>query len=224
MVLTSDTDYADRLVALQEARWKRLVNVQAPWHWDLRRQGLGRTLDIGCGIGRMLRALPPGSVGVDHNELCVQVARERGLEAYTVDEFFSRDSGMFDGFLVAHVIEHLDPGEGLAVMRSYLDHLRPGGKVLFVCPQERGYASDPTHVRWTTGEDLVQLASDLGLDATDWTSFPFPRRMGKVFIYNEFRVLATKSEGRGVVGPARRIPQQRTAPASHPSLALDRSE
>lgn len=210
-VRTSDTEYADRLVALQEARWKRVVNVQAPWHWDLRRHDLGRTLDIGCGIGRMLKALPQGSVGVDHNELCVEVARQRGLEAYTVDEFFARDLGMFDGFLVAHVIEHLSPAEGLRVMRSYLDHLRPGGKVLFVCPQERGFASDPTHVRWTTGEDLMDLASVLGLKAGEWTSFPFPRGLGSSFIYNEFRVVATKLANAETLAEPRQvsIPRQR---------------
>lgn len=190
---TDDEEYARRLVALQEARWKQIINVQAPWHWNLRYQKLGRTLDIGCGIGRMLKALPAGSVGVDHNEMCIEVARQRGLEAYTVEEFFAQDQGLFDGFLVAHVIEHLSPEDGLAVMKSYMDYLKPGGKVFFVCPQERGYASDPTHIRWTTGDDLLALASDLGLDASEWKSFPFPRSLGKAFIYNEFRVLARKT-------------------------------
>ena len=63
--------------------WKRLLNVQAPYQWNLRRQHLGRTLDIGCGIGRNLPSLPPGSLGVDHNATSIATARARGLHAMT---------------------------------------------------------------------------------------------------------------------------------------------
>ena len=38
-----------------------------------------------------------------------------------------------------------------------LPYLRIGGAVFFECPQERGYASDVTHVRSTTGDDLAEL-------------------------------------------------------------------
>jgi len=74
---TDSRDYADRLVALEHVWWKRLLNVQAPYQWNLRRRKLGRTLEIGCGVGRNLATLPPGSVGVDHNETSVEVARAR---------------------------------------------------------------------------------------------------------------------------------------------------
>ena len=77
-------------------------------------------------------------------------------------------------------------------MNEYLPYLRRGGKVLFICPQERGYASDPTHVAWTTGDDLQSLARTVGLEPVSNKSFPFPRAVGKVFLYNEFNVLATK--------------------------------
>ena len=170
--------------------------MQAPYRWNLRRQGLGRTLDIGCGIGRNLPALDSGSVGVDHNPTSVGLARAAGHAAYTVDEWHTapeNQPGYFDGLLIAHVLEHLDEAEGEALVRDYLPVLRPGGKVLFICPQERGYASDDTHVRWTTGADLEAMARKLGLDPSPWRSFPFPRRLGRLFTYNEFNVLARKS-------------------------------
>ena len=75
---------------------------------------------------------------------------------------------------------------------SYLPYLRPGGKVFFVCPQERGYASDPTHVRFTDGDELKALALDAGLEPDAWFSFPLPRRAGTFFVYNEFCLLARK--------------------------------
>ena len=192
---TSGEDYAQRLRDKQEVWWKKALNVQAPYRWNLRRQGLGRTLDVGCGIGRNLATLDPGSVGVDHNATSVAVAREHGFTALTVEEWETselRRPASFDGILVAHVIEHMDADSGLALMRDYVPYLRPGGKVFFICPQERGYASDATHVRFTTGDDLADLARDVGLEPDPWFSFPFPRWAGRPFIYNEFCLLATK--------------------------------
>jgi len=152
---TSGEAYARRLQSKQQVWWKKALNVQAPYRWNLRRQRLGRTLDVGCGIGRNLETLDPGSVGVDHNEHSVAVAREAGVTALTVTEWEQsplRVPDSFDGILLAHVIEHMTEADGLALLREYLPYLRPGGRVFFVCPQERGYASDATHVRFTTGE------------------------------------------------------------------------
>jgi 2-polyprenyl-3-methyl-5-hydroxy-6-metoxy-1,4-benzoquinol methylase len=192
---TQGEDYANRLYDKETARWKQVLNVQAPYQWNLRRHQLGRTLDVGCGIGRNLETLGAGSLGVDHNQTSVEMARARGLNALTVEEWEASDLRVpesFDGMLVAHVIEHMSAETGEQVVRDYLPYLRPGGTVLFICPQERGFASDPTHVRWTTGEDLMDLATSLGLQPKPWRSYPFPRQAGKVFTYNEFNVVATK--------------------------------
>lgn len=192
--MSTDTpDYAERLRSKQTLWWKRLLHVQAPYHWNLRRQNLGRTLDVGCGIGRNLGVLPPGSVGVDHNTEAVALARSMGYHAYTVQEFLDGDLAVqaaFDGLLVAHVVEHMDRGQALALLGDYLPFVRPGGRVFLVCPQERGYASDPTHVWFARDTDLVGLAETLGLEVERSFSFPFPRRTGKLFIYNEFCVTA----------------------------------
>lgn len=192
---TAAEEYARRLHAKQQIWWKRALNVQAPYQYNLRRQGLGRTLDVGCGIGRNLETLGGGSVGVDHNAASVKLARERGVTALTVEEWETSDLRVpeaFDGILLAHVIEHMDEAAGRAIMEDYLPYLRPGGRVFFVCPQERGYDSDATHVRWTTGADLEALARDVGLVPDPSFSFPFPRWAGKPFIYNEFCLLAHK--------------------------------
>jgi SAM-dependent methyltransferase len=194
---TEDEEYAARLSTLGGARWKQVLNVQAPYRWRLRRQHLGRTLDVGCGLGRNLDVLAPGSVGVDHNPTSIRIARDHGYDAYTVDEFLASEHAAptaFDGMLLSHVIEHLQPADGLALMRTYLPFLRPGGRVLFICPQERGYASDETHVRWTTDDDLVTFARELGLRPRKLRSFPLPRLAGRWFTYNEFAVLAEKPD------------------------------
>lgn len=195
---TASRSYTERLQSRSSVWWKRLLDVQAPYRWNLRRLHLGRTLDVGCGIGRNLLNLGPGSVGVDHNATSIETARARGLEAYSVQEWNQsplRREASFDSLLLAHVIEHMDERSAESLMESYLPYLRPGGNVLFICPQERGYASDATHVRFTTDADLARLAERLGLAVEKRFSFPFPRSAGRVFTYNEFCVLARKPVG-----------------------------
>lgn len=192
--MSTDTpDYAERLRRKQTLWWKRLLHVQAPYHWNLRRQGLGRTLDVGCGIGRNLGVLQPGSVGIDHNPQSVALARAMGHNAYTVEEFTEGELAVrhaFDGLLVAHVLEHMQREQALELFRDYLPFVRPGGRVFLVCPQERGYASDSTHVWFAQDSDLGELVRTLGLELERSFSFPFPRKAGKLFIYNEFCVTA----------------------------------
>ncbi|MEZ0449555.1 class I SAM-dependent methyltransferase [Cellulomonas sp. ICMP 17802] len=193
---TAGPDYADRLVRRSTASWKRLLQVQAPYQAHVRRLDLGRAIDVGCGLGRNLVSLAPGSVGVDHNPHSVAYARELGLDAYTDDEFFAREDlavpEAYDGMLAAHLIEHLDPDAALAILVPYVRLLRPGGRVAFITPQERGFASDATHVRFSDTEVLVDVAHDLGLDVRRSYSFPLPRWAGPAFTYNEFVVLAQK--------------------------------
>lgn len=187
---TAAREYADRLHQLQGKRWKKILNVQLPWKLHLKFLKPGRTLDVGCGAGRNLGYLPSGSVGVDHNPYSVATARANGGEAYTDGEFFADPvmtaPGGFDAILAAHLVEHLTPAEARTVLGHYLPMVRPGGRVVFFTPQERGYASDPTHVAFTGFGELAGLCADLGLEVERRYSFPFPRWTGKLFIYNEF--------------------------------------
>jgi SAM-dependent methyltransferase len=191
---TRGADYAHRLRSKQDARWKRILNVQAPYRWNLRRQDLGRTLDVGCGIGRNLATLPEGSVGVDHNRAAIADARGQGLTAFTTEEWATselRSPSAFDSLLFAHVVEHMDRDSAVGLLEEYLPCLKPQGKVFLICPQERGYASDPTHVRFVDLDGLAELVQTVGLTPVRSFSFPLPRVAGKVFTYNEFCLLAS---------------------------------
>jgi len=186
---TSGADYAERLVALQRVWWKRLLNVQAPYGWNLRRLNPGRCLEIGCGIGRNLEHLRGTGVGVDHNEHVVAVCRKRGFTAYTTEEFLTSDEatkGSFDSLLLSHVVEHTTPEEASELLRSYLPFIRPGGLVIFETPQEVGYKSDSSHRRFADFNLLAALSAEFGAVVERQYSFPFPRPVGRLFIYNEF--------------------------------------
>lgn len=190
---TAEPDYAARLLQFEGAPWKRWLDVQAPYRWNIRRLELGRTLDVGCGLGRNLAHLGGNGVGVDHNAASVALARQRGLEAYTVEEFPASGHARPDAFealLAAHVVEHMSEPEGRALLAAYLPYVHAGGKVVIITPQERGYRTDPTHVRFCGFAEVAALCAAMGLTVVRQYSFPFRRLAGIVFPYNEFVTLA----------------------------------
>jgi 2-polyprenyl-3-methyl-5-hydroxy-6-metoxy-1,4-benzoquinol methylase len=190
---TADPAYARRLQRLQGVWWKRLLPVQAPYRWHLRRLRLQRVLDIGCGNGRNLDHLSESGVGIDHNASLVEAARARGFVAYTPKEFriseYARPAA-FDSLLFAHVLEHMTFDNAAELVTEYLPYLRPGGRTVMITPQERGYASDPTHVEYMDFATIRLLSNRVGLRVASSYSFPFPRWMGRIFPYNEFVVIA----------------------------------
>ena len=190
---TRKSGYAERLERLAGAGWKRWLDVQAPYRWNVRRLGLGHTLDVGCGIGRNLVHLGGDGVGIDHNPRAVSVARARGCRAFTPEEFAVSQfavEGSFDGLLLAHVVEHMRFGEAVDLVRRYLRFVRPGGRVALIAPQEAGFRSDPTHVEFMDLARLRELLDAVGAMHERSYSFPFPRIVGRIFPHNEFVAVA----------------------------------
>ena len=185
---TRDPEYAVRLATLESKGWKKFFDVQAPYRRNLRNLDLGRTLDVGCGLGRNLMNLENG-VGVDHNADAVSIARSRGLTAYTTDEWQGSGAAIhasFDSMLLAHVLEHVSQKGSDDMIAAYLPYLRPNGKLVLICPQEKGFPTDPTHIRWVNDAELRATGNRNGFSEIRNYSCPFPRFMGKFFTYNEF--------------------------------------
>ena len=192
---TAGSWYTERLRTRPQAMWKRVI--PNPYRWNLRRLRPGRVLDVGCGVGRCLGFLDGHGVGVDHNPTSVQECRARGFEAYTPKVFDTLDLGPFDTLLLSHVIEHLELHDAEQLVRSYLPHVRPGGRVILITPQEAGQRSDPTHVQFIDGGSARGLMAALGLGEVRVRSFPFPRRVGRIFVHNETIAIGTLSGAAG---------------------------
>ena len=135
-------------------------------------------------------------IGIDHNPDAVAAARARGLVAFLPEEFarssFAGDR--FDSLLFSHVLEHMSSSEAKELVANYLPHLRAGGRVVTITPQEVGFRSDSTHVEFFDLDDLAELARALDLEPVRSYSFPFPRPVGRIFKHNEF-VLVAESSG-----------------------------
>jgi hypothetical protein len=137
-------------------------------------------------------------VGVDHNPTSVATCRSRGLTAWTSRQFPTSPAallGHYDAILMAHVLEHVSPDDARALGDAYLPYLAPTGRLVVICPQERGYDSDASHVWFAQGEDIEQIMRSWGLDVIRSYSFPFPRAAGRHFTYNQFVVIGRGARG-----------------------------
>lgn len=192
---TKNSAYTKRLIAKQSVWWKRALDVQRPYRWNIRRIKPGFVLDVGCGVGRNLLHLKGKGVGVDHSKASVNLSKELGLKAFTVEAFKVSEYNTperFDSILLAHVLEHMTKAEGIAIIKEYLPLLKKGGKIILITPQEAGYRSDQTHVEFIDYKKLQNILEQNDVPLNKKYSFPFPRFVGKFFKYNEFIAIGTK--------------------------------
>lgn len=193
---TKNAKYANLLTKKQTAKWKTLLDVQAPYRWHLRSLKPGYILDIGCGIGRNLKHLKGHGVGIDHNLQAIEYVRELGMIAFSPEEFDGSGHDIpehFDTLLLAHVVEHMKIDTAVELIKKYIRYLKPTGRLIMITPQEAGYTSDSTHVEFIDFAKLQYINKQLNLTMFKEYSFPFPRHVGHLFTYNEFISISIKA-------------------------------
>jgi SAM-dependent methyltransferase len=132
---------------------------------------IGKTLDIGCGIGDFL-SYRDDIVGVDINIKMVEWCRSQGqqVEKMKVDELPFKD-GSYDSIIMDNVLEHIKNPE--KILREAYRVLRSNGVFLLGVPGSYGYTKDSDHKVFYSEERLIQTLEINGFAKQEIFSMPF---------------------------------------------------
>jgi len=161
----------------------------------------GPTLDFGCGVGELLRLLPPGSEGLEYNRATVEHCQSQGLNVRYYDGFAddwamsALETGIrFESMVISHVLEHLD--DPVDKFRKLLAAAAPLGvrKVLVIVPGKAGFRFDPTHLTFIDQDMLTAAVESTGFAIESSGYYPGNTRgIGDWFTYHELQVVLAQS-------------------------------
>ena len=153
------------------------------------RQLRGRVLDVGCGIGDMLR-FRPGTVGVDINPATVAFCREQGLDARLMEpDCLPFADAEFDSVSLDNVLEHIQ--EPMPLLSEIRRVLRREGTLVVGVPGHRGFGADPDHKVFYDEPVLRDTLAKAGFTWTRTLRMPLPinalsKRLRSFCLYGVF--------------------------------------
>ena len=171
--------------------YRRGRGIQSKWHQlKFRRvieemEGRPRHLDVGCGPGTLIGLLDHRFISTGIDICAAEIEYARSAYESTSKRFFAVHSQAlpdeccdYDVATIVEVIEHLAPAELDDVLRTVIERLRPGGKLIVTTPNFRSawplvevlvdhlgeldYA--PQHIDRFTPSRLRRLLQDVGLE------------------------------------------------------------
>jgi 2-polyprenyl-3-methyl-5-hydroxy-6-metoxy-1,4-benzoquinol methylase len=143
----------------------------------------GRILDIGCGTGKMLRALSNAGFtrcqGVDIAKEAVAICRKKGLNVKLIDSIVSlaveKKTNRFDLILMSHVLEHIAREEIIPTLRHIRkDLLKTGGRFVLMVPNAQSNTGcywayeDFTHRTLFTAGSLKFVLLSAGFESVEF--------------------------------------------------------
>jgi SAM-dependent methyltransferase len=190
--MSANSNYDEYFRRLMGRSWRGALYRR---HWLYRRIAKrlrGRALDLGCGIGDMLRYRPE-TVGVDVNPNTVDFCRKEGLHAHRMElNQLPFDDKSFDSVLMDNVLEHIaEPALLLGEVRRVL---RFSGRLVVGVPGYRGYSSDPDHKVFYDERGLQQRLASEGFQLREFFYTPLVRsrwldqRLRQYCIYGVFEL------------------------------------
>jgi SAM-dependent methyltransferase len=137
-------------------------------------------VDLGCGRGELVELLEREGVrayGVDLNPQFVAAATERGVDVRHGDalqHLIEAEPGSLGGVVASHVVEHLEAGSVVRLVRLAFDRLDTGGLVILETPNPESliagsvnFHRDLTHVRPIHPDTLEFLCEAAGFEDVD---------------------------------------------------------
>jgi SAM-dependent methyltransferase len=154
----------------------------------IRARTAARVLDVGCGSGDFLAALPPsvGKFGVEPSLAAAQLARTRGVSVLAATLDGLPPTMQFDFVTMIDVIEHVaDPAQ---LLDATLPHLLPGGSLIIatgnaehalwrkVFKSRFWYSSFPEHISFPSLEFFDRWRKTRGLNRPSRSSLKYRRQ------------------------------------------------
>jgi trans-aconitate methyltransferase len=149
----------------------------------------GLIYDIGCGMGAFLEYCKKRKLsarGFDSNPQLVERCQKKGFAVTLEDIVRPRaDYPPAPNLICDNVLEHLTTDEIAAFFSGVKRYWAPGGVLLVIVPNRRGYESDPTHKTFVDETIISQMARKHQLTLARQYHHPirwtFP---GNLYIFN----------------------------------------
>lgn len=103
----------------------------------------GLTLDVGCGIGDMIK-FRRNTIGADINPYLVDYCNKKGLDARLIrDGRLPFEDGTFQSVIMDNVLEHITSPDGL--IKEIRRVIERNGRLVIGVPGVKGYRRDADH-------------------------------------------------------------------------------
>jgi SAM-dependent methyltransferase len=197
-------DYGEQYTAYQLKKRGRFRSVMRELYLNhMRKLVRGPAIDFGCGVGELLRKLPPRSVGLEINEATVRYCVSNNLDVslydLATDQYGFRDipENEFQSFVMYHVLEHLE-GPLQAITRIMESCERLGiQRIIVAVPGKKGFQSDSSHAEFIEYPffETNGLLNHGSFSMTSCRYFPVNLRcIGDVFTYHEMIVVYDRKD------------------------------
>lgn len=187
-MITSDDEYVEFLKRKYSSKRELYLNYLIYPRY-LSEFSDGPIYDIGCGFGSFLeycRERKRQAIGIDSNPGLVDMCIRRGNQARLADILtMEEEVPAVPNLICDNVVEHLTLPEIDRFFSSIKNIWSPGGVLLLIVPNRKGFDSDPTHKTYVDDELIAHMVQKHVLKLVGVFYHPIPWRFpGDRYIFN----------------------------------------
>jgi len=184
-----ESNYNKYFKYLQQRKWTGLFYRK---YWLYPRLSIllkGKTLDMGCGIGDLVR-YRSNTVGVDINPHTVESCKSNGLDVKLMEiDSLPFGEKLFESVILDNVLEHIE--KPFKIIKEVHRVLVDEGILIIGVPGFLGYASDSDHKVFYSKEKMIDTITGMGFYTKKTFSMPInldwlSKRLRQYCIYGVF--------------------------------------